>query len=100
MSRYSNQTVLKNKTGKRYYKGTKYPDVSVSFDDIYVITTTGDRYDTLAQEYLGDPSLLWMIASANPEYGLGTYYPPVGVQLRIPSNQAEIQVNFESLNNE
>lgn len=100
MARYSNQIILRNQTGKRYYKGTKYPDVPVSFNDIYVITTSGDRYDTLAQEYFGDSSLWWMIASANPQYGLGSYYPPIGVQLRIPSNQSEIQVDFESLNNE
>lgn len=100
MARYSNQTILKNSQGKRYYKDTKYPDVSVSFDDIYVITTSGDRYDTLAQEYFGDSSLWWMISSANPQYGLDSYYPPEGVQLRIPSNQSEIQVDFESLNNE
>ena len=41
-----------------------------------------------------------MIAAANPEYGLGTYYPPKGVQLRIPSNQSEIETDFEILNNE
>ena len=100
MSRYSKQRILKNKTGTRYYKDTKYPDVPVSFDDIYVITTSGDRYDTLAQQYLGDSSLWWMIATANPEYDLGSYYPPVGVQLRIPSNQNQIQVDFNVLNNE
>ncbi len=48
MSRYSKQRILRDKTGTRYYKDTKYPDVPVSFDDIYVITTSGDRYDTLA----------------------------------------------------
>lgn len=100
MSRYSKQRILKNRKGTRYYRDTKYPDVPVSFDDIYIVTTSGDRYDTLANQYLGDSSLWWMIASANPEYGLGTYYPPIGVQLRIPSNQAKIQSDFTTLNNE
>jgi hypothetical protein len=100
MSRYSKQKILKTKQGKRYYRDTKYPDVPVSFNDIYIVTTSGDRYDTLANQYLGDSSLWWMIASANPKYGLGSYYPPIGVQLRIPSNQSQIQVDFNVLNNE
>lgn len=100
MDRYSKQAVTKTIKGVRYYTGTKYPDIPTSFDDIYVITTSGDRYDILAQEYFGDSSLWWVIAAANPEYGLGTYYPPKGVQLRIPSNQSEIETDFETLNNE
>ncbi len=100
MSRYSKQKILKTKQGTRYYRDTKYPDVPISFNDIYIITTSGDRYDTLANQYLGDSSLWWMIASANPEYSLGSYYPPIGVQLRIPSNQNQIQVDFNVLNNE
>lgn len=100
MSRYSKQKILKTEQGKRYYRDTKYPDVPVSFNDIYIVTTSGDRYDTLAQQYLGDSSLWWMIAAANPEYGLGSYFPPIGIQLRIPSNQSQIQVDFNTLNNE
>ena len=28
---------------KRYYKSLKYPKIPLSIDDIYVITTSGDR---------------------------------------------------------
>ena len=99
-NRYLNTTRLRTSQGRRYYGTTRYPEVPRRNDDIYVISTDGDRYDTLANQYLGDSSLWWMIASANPKYGLGSYYPPIGVQLRIPSNQSQIQVDFNVLNNE
>ena len=85
MGRYSRSKIVKNSEGKRYYATRRYPEIPRSNNDIYVITTIGDRYDLLANQYYKDPSLWWVISSANPEY-IGSLNPPLGVQLRIPAN--------------
>ena len=41
---------------KRYYGTTKYPEVPLSFEDIYVTVEIGDRFDQLALQYYGEPS--------------------------------------------
>jgi hypothetical protein len=45
MGRYSNIEVLKSKDGERYFKNNTYPLIPYSDNDIYVITTAGDRLD-------------------------------------------------------
>jgi len=82
-NRYANIQVTKNSLGKRYYVPNIYPDVPVSEDDIYVITTAGDRLDLIANNIYGDPTLYWIIASANNLPG-DSLVPPLGQQLRIP----------------
>lgn len=92
MGRYSRTKIIKNPKGKRYYATRRYSEVPRSNNDLYVITTIGDRYDLLANQYYQNPSLWWVISSANPEY-IGSLYPPLGVQLRIPANISEITRN-------
>ena len=87
MGRYSSTLILKNKKGKNYYNSNKYIEIPRVDGDIYVITAEKDRYDILANQYYNDPSFWWVISSANPEY-IGSMFPPVGVQLRIPNNLA------------
>ena len=65
MRRYSNISIIKNTDDKNMYQTVKYPEIGRSFEDIYVYTTIGDRFDTLAQQYYGDSSLWWVIANAN-----------------------------------
>jgi len=92
---------IKNKTtrgGKNYKATTKYPDIPLSFDDIYVYTNMGDRYDILAQNSFGDPSLWWVISIANPQLPQNTIYPPLGAQIRIPRNIAQILLDYNQLN--
>ena len=89
------------KTGARgqFYKYIKYPEVPLSFDDIYIITKTEDRLDLLAEQFYKDTSLWWIISIANP--GLvkrDSFFVPGGVQLRIPANRQSIIENFNSLN--
>jgi hypothetical protein len=83
MNRYNGIEVVKNSSGKRYYANNIYPDIPPAEDDIYVITTAGDRLDILANSYYGDVSLYWIIASANNLPG-DSLVPPLGQQLRIP----------------
>ena len=89
------------KTGSRgrFYKYIKYPEVPLSFDDIYVITKTEDRLDLLANQFYGDTSLWWIISIANP--GLvkrDSFFVPGGIQLRIPANRQSIIEDFNRLN--
>lgn len=98
MARYNTSQILRDRDGKRYYGPTKYPTIPASFSDNYVITQAGDRFDILAQQYYQDSSLWWVIASANDLLDQSSYFPPIGVQLRIPTNISEIISNFEVLN--
>jgi hypothetical protein len=54
MNRYQNIPIIKNSEGTRYYKDNKYPRIPLSVNDIYVITTIGDRFDLLALQYYSD----------------------------------------------
>ena len=65
MARYSNIPVIKSPDGKRMYQTVRYPEIPRSSDDVYVYTTIGDRYDTLALQYYQDSSLWWVISNAN-----------------------------------
>ena len=58
----------------------------LSFNDIYVYTDEGDRFDILAQQYYQDSSLWWLISAANPQLTQMSMYPPLGIQIRIPMN--------------
>lgn len=98
MARYSSTRILRNRNGRRYYGPTLYPTIPLSFEDTYVITQIGDRFDILAQQYYGDSSLWWVISAANDLLNQSSYFPPVGVQLRIPANISNIIAEFEALN--
>jgi len=81
------------------YQTVKYPEIPLSINDIYVITTLGDRLDLIAQQFYSDPSLYWIISSANPDVvNLGSLFIPVGTELRIPTNISSIKSLFNQLN--
>ena len=80
------------------YATSRYPEIPLSSNDIYVYTTQGDRYDILALNYYGDSSLWWVIASGNPNIDLMTLVIPEGVQIRIPSNFSNIIDEFGLIN--
>jgi len=98
MNRYRNIPILKDNTGSRYYKTTLYPEIPLQQTDVYVFTTQGDRFDTLAAQYYGDSSLWWIISAANSELPKNSLFPPEGIQIRIPSNPSAIISAFETLN--
>lgn len=98
MNRYQNITLTKyNSTGSQYYLNNIYPDVEFTEDDNYVITTLGDRLDLLANNFYGDPSLWWIISSANSLPG-DSLYPPIGIQLRIPTDIRAILDSYKVIN--
>ncbi len=82
----------------RYYSTTKYPTIPLDVNDIYVITTVGDRYDTLANTFYDNPQLWWIISIANQSFSQNSIIPPIGAQLRIPANPSKIISLFNSLN--
>jgi hypothetical protein len=98
MNRYQNIPIVKTGAGKRYYSNSKYPEVPLSLDDIYVITNEGDRLDILAFQYYSDSSLWWIISIANDNLPQNSLYLLPGTQLRIPLNYADVLASYNSLN--
>ena len=84
---------------KRYYKNVKYPLISLSFNDIYVTTTSGDRLDNLAHQFYADVDLWWVITTANPG-GIrrDSFNLKPGIEIRIPQNIENILEDFEKIN--
>ena len=88
-----------NHNKKRYYKALVYPELFPSLDDIYIITTVGDRLDLLASQFYQDVDLWWIIAIANPNViSLGSLMPSIGTQLRIPTDISGIIDSYNRLN--
>jgi hypothetical protein len=82
------------------YQTVKYPEIPLSVNDIYVITTLGDRLDLLAQQFYNDVNLYWIISSANPDaLNLGSLFIAPGTELRIPTDVSTIKFLFNQLNN-
>jgi hypothetical protein len=86
MNRYDNTPIKITSQGKRFYKQKFYPNIPLSDTDEYVITTIGDRLDTLAYSYYRDSTLWWIISIANNNITKGSIFPEPGTQLRIPTN--------------
>jgi hypothetical protein len=92
-SRYKNNETKKLNDGRVVFKSKIYPKIPKSDADIYIVTQTGDRLDSIAYQFYENSSLWWIIASANnihdAPFGL-----PDGTQLRIPMNYVSILNNF------
>ena len=73
-------------------------NIPLSFNDVYVYTDEGDRFDILAQTYYSDSNLWWIISIANPQLPQNSIYPPLGIQIRIPSNISGIIAQYDNLN--
>jgi phage tail protein X len=86
MNRYENSTILKTQDNRPYYRGKFYPNIPLSENDYYVITTIGDRLDSIAYSYYGDSTLWWVISAANNNITNGALFPIPGTQLRIPTD--------------
>ena len=97
-TRYNNATILKTKDNKPYYKSKGYPNIPLSATDVYVITTIGDRLDSLAYSYYKDTNLWWIISAANNNATKGSLFPIPGTQLRIPTNVNNVLNLFNKFN--
>jgi hypothetical protein len=91
--------MYKTSSGKRYYKGKIYPDIPYSETDEYIITTIGDRLDSIAYSYYNDAELWWVISVANNNITNGSMFPIPGTQLRVPTNINSVLNLFDQVNN-
>jgi nucleoid-associated protein YgaU len=98
MNRYTNSTIDQTQQGQPYFKQRFYPNIPLSENDVYVITTVGDRLDSLANSYYNDSTLWWIIAAANNNATKGALYPTPGTQLRIPTNLNAVLSLFNQFN--
>jgi len=96
MSRYTSDIEIRHSGKPRQYKSNIYPVILRSIADIYLISNSGDRLDILAYKYYGDQTLWWIIATANSLGKSGMIVPP-GLQLRIPTDIAQIQEDYIDL---
>jgi hypothetical protein len=102
-SRYQSITIMKSDTGiastsgKAMYQPTYYPSTNAKENDSYIITGTEDRLDLIAYDFYGDSTLWWIIAMVNNLEG-DSMFPPVGLQLRIPSNASDLLNAFNKAN--
>lgn len=96
---FINKNILRNENGKRYYSTNLFPLIEPSIDDLYIISTMGDRLDTLASFYYQDSTLWKIIAMCNniPQDSINV---PPGTQLRIisPNNLDNFVKRYESIN--
>lgn len=104
MERYDNNPIIQttstvqNPKIIRYRSSTRYPDIPLSENDIYMYTMRGDRLDNLAYQFYQDPTLWWILSVANPDLPNDSLYPTIGYQLRIPSDISQIVDSFIQLN--
>lgn len=98
MNRYQN--IPKTKIDKKLvYVTSRYPEVPVTSDDIYVYTVQGDRFDVLAQQYYKNSSLWWVISIANTDkLPQNSLVIPEGLQIRIPAFYAGVVSAFNTIN--
>ena len=82
----------------RYRSSTRYPDIPLSENDVFLYTIRGDRLDNLAYQFYGDPTLWWILSIANPDLPNDSLYPTLGFQLRVPYDISKILRDFEQLN--
>ena len=98
MNRYSNIPKIRTKK-KLLYVTTRYPEIPLSNNDVYVYTSRGDRFDILAQQYYQDSSLWWVISIANTDkLNQSTLVIPEGIQIRIPATYDNVINQFNEIN--
>ena len=97
MNRYKDIHLNKDIDGKKYYSNAIFPEIPLDSEDIYVITSAGDRYDTIALQFYNNPSLWWIIAGVNNTKKDSLVVRP-GIQLRIPADPFNVLKLYEELN--
>lgn len=97
MLRYKTIDNLVDEDNGLYKMNPIYPDIAFSEDDFWVITTLGDRWDTLASQFYKDSTAWWIIATANVSVRDTLSIPP-GTQIRIPGNYIQAKDAYVSLN--
>ena len=87
---------IDSNTNKRVYRTIRYPEIIPGDNDVYIISTVGDRLDILAQRYYNDASMWWIIAHANKIKG--TIFIEPGTNMVIPMNVNSIIQDYIRIN--
>ena len=96
-TQYINQKVNSDK--KRYYKNIKYSEIPLSFNDIYITTSSGDRLDNLAHHFYKNTDYWWVIATANPGViRRDSFNLKPGIEIRIPQDIEGMLEEFDKTN--
>jgi hypothetical protein len=103
MSRYNNYAFaqpakLDSDNKRRYYDSLIDPIIEKQDDDIYVMTSIGERLDLLAWKYYSNVDLWWIIAAANPELRKDSLYLEPESQIRVPIDYQKVLLMLESQN--
>ncbi len=96
MSRYATTKQIKGSDRKRKAETTIISATPPTDLDTYIEITSPERLDQLANQFYGDASKWWIIATANA-LGKGTLFTPEDIILRIPP-AADIQKFIDSEN--
>ena len=80
-----------------YMESTIYPKIEPKDSDFYIISSAGDRLDLLANTNYKDPSMRWVIATAN-NLNDANFFVEAGTQLRIPADTSDILNNLYKIN--
>src|SRR5688572_16791131 len=86
-----------NKDNRRVYSTIIYQKINRHENDIYIVSTIGDRLDLLAFDYYEDQTLWWVIAQAN-NLGKGSLVIEPGIQIRIPHDVEKIYDEYVRIN--
>ena len=96
-SRYSNIPTTKSISNKTIYQQVYYPEIPTSEDDTYIIVGDQDRLDLIANDFWGDAELWWVLVMVNNLDG-SSFFPPKGMQLRIPKDVSSLLNTFNKEN--
>jgi nucleoid-associated protein YgaU len=95
MRRYNKIKRKIDKSGKRVFSTTYYPEIPIRNTDKFITSVFGDRLEQLAYRFYGDTTLWWVIARANGEFN-GDLRPKIGRRITIPT---DISDSIRELNN-
>lgn len=96
-SRYSYTQVGKTENGKQVTRSLLLPYIEPSDTDIYIITNSTDRLDTLSYRYYQTAAHWWILALVN-NVANGTMVVPAGTRMIIPSNISSIIEKVKQIN--
>ena len=91
-SRYENNETQKLSDGRVVYRTRLYPNIPKTDKDIYIVTQTGDRLDTLPNQFY-EIHLCGGLLAANNIHDV--LLVEDGTTLRVPENYTKIINDFQ-----
>jgi len=95
--RYKDTPIKQNSTGDRVYSTTFYPKISIKDSDLFRYFPRGTRFDKIAYDTYGDPSLWWIVTLANGVTNGDIQVEPTQ-EYRVPTDIESILSDFKKIN--